>query len=92
MNVVYVIGIIVLLWISFNLHHKLKRRNKIICIVESNCTGCRHCIKKCPRHVLEIAENEIGIHAVVKYPDRCTACGDCLGKCRFNAIKLIERV
>jgi NAD-dependent dihydropyrimidine dehydrogenase PreA subunit len=42
--------------------------------------------------VLEMTEDETGIHAEVKYPDRCTACGDCLGRCKFKALKLIERV
>jgi NAD-dependent dihydropyrimidine dehydrogenase PreA subunit len=60
--------------------------------VESNCTGCRRCVKRCSRHVLEMVEDGTGIHAAVKYPDKCTACENCLDKCKFNALKLIERV
>ncbi|MDR1675695.1 MAG: 4Fe-4S dicluster domain-containing protein [Tannerella sp.] len=85
-------GIVVFLWISFNLHRRRKNRNKVICVVESHCTGCRRCVRKCPHHVLEMAENETGRHAVVKYPGKCTACGDCLGKCKFSALKLVERI
>ncbi|MDR1172607.1 MAG: 4Fe-4S dicluster domain-containing protein [Bacteroidales bacterium] len=93
MNVVYVgLGVMFFLWISFNLHRKRKNRNKIICVVDSNCTGCRRCIKRCKHHVLEVVEDEAGKRATVKYPDKCSACGDCLGKCKFNALKLIERV
>jgi NAD-dependent dihydropyrimidine dehydrogenase PreA subunit len=42
--------------------------------------------------VLEMVEDETGIHAVVKYPDRCAACGECPNRCKFNALKLIERI
>jgi NAD-dependent dihydropyrimidine dehydrogenase PreA subunit len=92
MSAVYIgIGIILFLWISFSLHRKRKNRNKVICVVDSNCTGCRRCVKRCQRHVLEVVEDEAGKRAAVKYPDKCTACGDCLGKCKFNALKLIER-
>jgi ferredoxin len=93
MNVVYIsLGIWVLLLISVKLYQNKKRGNKVICVVESNCTGCRRCIKRCSRRVLETSNNETGIHAIVKYPGKCTACGDCLGKCKFNALKLIERI
>ncbi|MDR1343618.1 MAG: 4Fe-4S dicluster domain-containing protein [Prevotellaceae bacterium] len=92
MNVVYIaIGAVLLLWIAFNLHRRRKNRNKIICVVASSCTGCRRCVKRCQRHVLEVVEDEAGKHAAVKHPDKCTACGDCLGKCKFGALKLIER-
>jgi NAD-dependent dihydropyrimidine dehydrogenase PreA subunit len=93
MNVVYVImGGLLLLWIFGNLHRKRKNRNGVISVVESNCTGCGRCVKRCSRRVLEMVRNETGLHAVVKYPAQCTACGDCSGKCKFNALKLIERI
>jgi NAD-dependent dihydropyrimidine dehydrogenase PreA subunit len=90
MNVIVYVGIgfVVFMWIFIHLHHKQKNRNKVICVVESNCTGCRRCVKRCQRHVLEMVDDEIGIHATVKYPDKCTVCGDCLSKCKFNALKL----
>jgi ferredoxin len=61
-------------------------------VVESNCTGCRRCVKRCSHHVLGMVKNESGTHVAVKYPDKCTACGDCLRKCKFNALQLIEQV
>lgn len=93
MNAVYIgAGIVLLLWISGNLHRKRKRRNKVICVVESNCAGCGRCVGRCTRRVLETVKNETGMRVVtVKYPDKCTACGECRGKCKFNALKLIER-
>ncbi|MDR2621538.1 MAG: 4Fe-4S dicluster domain-containing protein [Dysgonamonadaceae bacterium] len=92
MNAVYIgLGIAAFLWISYNLHRKRKNRNKIICVVKSNCTGCRSCIRRCSHHVLGMTKDETGMHAVVKYPNKCSACGDCLGKCKFNALRLIER-
>jgi Na+-translocating ferredoxin:NAD+ oxidoreductase RNF subunit RnfB len=93
MNTVYIsTGILILLLVFFNLYHWWKNRNKIICVNESDCAGCRCCIKRCSRHVLEMVEDEIGIHAKVQYPDKCTACGNCLGKCKFNALKLVKRI
>jgi ferredoxin len=105
MNVVYIgAGIALLLWILPHLYRRRKNWNKVICVVESNCTGCGRCVKRCSRRVLVLktVKNEAGTHAATdrphKYiacadrPDKCTACGDCLGKCRFNALKLIERV
>ncbi|MDR2042424.1 MAG: 4Fe-4S binding protein [Tannerella sp.] len=74
------------------MHRRQRRRKKVIDVLERNCSGCRRCVKKCPRRALEMVEDETGIHATVKYPDRCTACGDCLDKCKFNALQLIERI
>ncbi|MDR1667959.1 MAG: ferredoxin family protein [Bacteroidales bacterium] len=92
-NVVYIgTGMMLILLITSSLYRKQKRKGKVVCVVESICTGCRRCVKKCARHVLETATGETGIHAVVKYPDKCSACGDCLGKCKFNALKLVERI
>jgi NAD-dependent dihydropyrimidine dehydrogenase PreA subunit len=59
---------------------------------ENNCSGCGRCVKRCSHHVLEMVEDETGLHAAVKYPDRCTACGDCLDKCKFNALNLVKRL
>jgi ferredoxin len=93
MNTVYIcVGIVLLLWISGNLHRRRKNRNRIICVVENNCTGCGRCVKRCSRRVLETVKNETGTRVTVKYPDKCTVCGDCLGKCKFNALKLVERI
>ena len=87
------ISIIVMfiLLISIKWYDSRKKRHKVICVVESNCTGCQRCVKRCTHHALEMVKNETGTHATVKYHDKCTACGDCIVKCKFNALKLIER-
>ena len=92
MNVIYIgMGALLLLWILSNLHRRQKNRNRVISVVENNCTGCGRCVKRCSRRVLEMVRNET-THVAVKYPDKCTACGDCLGRCKFNALKLVERL
>ncbi|MDR2775440.1 MAG: 4Fe-4S dicluster domain-containing protein [Tannerella sp.] len=92
MNAVYIaMGIVLPLWILGYVSRRHKNRHKIVCVVESNCTGCGRCVKRCSHNVLETVKDETGIHVAVKYPDRCTACEDCLGRCKFNALKLIER-
>ncbi|MDR0420555.1 MAG: hypothetical protein LBH30_03780 [Prevotellaceae bacterium] len=92
MSTIYIgITIIIFLWILGSLHRNRKNRNKVICVVKSNCSGCGRCIKRCRRRILEMVKDETGIHAAVKYPKKCTACGDCLIKCKFNALKIIKR-
>jgi ferredoxin len=86
------IVIVVLLLIAVKWYDSQKKKNKVICVIESNCTGCQRCAKRCTRRVLEMVKNETGAIATVKYPDKYTACGDCLSKCKFSALKLIERV
>ena len=87
------IGIIiaVILLISVKLYDSHKKKNKVICVVKNNCTGCQRCVKRCTHHALEMVKSETETCATVKYPDKCTACGDCIVKCKFNALKLIER-
>jgi NAD-dependent dihydropyrimidine dehydrogenase PreA subunit len=92
MSVVYIcIGMIVV-WATYNIYRSRKTRNRVICVVESNCTGCGRCVKRCTRGVLEMQKTETAKFAVVKNPNKCNACGDCLSKCKFNALKLVERV
>ena len=92
MSIVYIsIIIAVILLISARLYDSHKKKNKIICVTESNCTGCQRCVKRCTRRALEMVKNETETCATVKYPDKCTACGDCIAKCKFNALRLIER-
>ncbi|MDR1939007.1 MAG: 4Fe-4S binding protein [Tannerellaceae bacterium] len=93
MNIVYwIIGAVVLLWFVGGIHRRKGRRNKVIRVVEANCTGCRRCVKRCSHRVLEPVTDETGIYVTVRNPDRCTACGDCMGKCKFNALELVERI
>lgn len=92
MSIVQICIIIaVIALISVKWYDRWKKKNKVICIEESNCTGCRRCVKRCTHHALEMVKDEDGTRATVKYPDKCTACGDCLAKCKFNALKLVER-
>jgi NAD-dependent dihydropyrimidine dehydrogenase PreA subunit len=90
MNTVYIIlGVVVLLWIAGNVLRKIKGKNKVIHIVESKCTGCQQCIKRCPHRVFEAVKEEKGVRIVVKKPDKCTACRDCIRVCKFNALELV---
>jgi ferredoxin len=91
MNIVYISMGIVLLWISGSLYRRRKNRNKVICVLENNCTGCGRCVRRCSRRALVMTGNGEAVRAALKYPEKCTACGDCLGKCRYNALKLAER-
>jgi NAD-dependent dihydropyrimidine dehydrogenase PreA subunit len=90
MNIVYIIlGIVFLLWIAGGTYRHIKGKNKIIHIVESNCTGCQRCIKRCPHKVFEALKEERKVRVVVKNPDRCSCCGNCIDVCKFNALELV---
>ncbi|MDR0414294.1 MAG: 4Fe-4S dicluster domain-containing protein [Prevotellaceae bacterium] len=86
------VGAMLLLWIAGNLYRREKNKNRVIYVAVDRCIGCRRCVKRCSRHVLEMVNDEAGAHVEVKYPGKCTACGDCLGKCKFNALKMVDRV
>jgi NAD-dependent dihydropyrimidine dehydrogenase PreA subunit len=84
-------GGLLLLWIAGGVYRRRKNRDKVIAVLESRCTGCGRCVKRCSHRVLEMVSSGEAVHVEVKYPERCTACGDCLGRCRFNALKRVER-
>ncbi|MDR2383034.1 MAG: 4Fe-4S binding protein [Prevotellaceae bacterium] len=93
MNTVYIgVGILLLVWILGNMYRRQKNRNKVIRVIESNCTGCGRCVKRCSHRVLATVKNETGTQVAVKYPDKCTVCGDCIGKCKFDALKLVDKI
>ncbi|MDR1882381.1 MAG: 4Fe-4S binding protein [Prevotella sp.] len=93
MNTLYIVSAsLLLLWILGALHRNRRAKNRIIRVVEENCTGCGLCVKRCSRRVLEITVDENGKHAVLKKTDKCTACGDCIPKCKFNALEMAERI
>jgi NAD-dependent dihydropyrimidine dehydrogenase PreA subunit len=92
MNIGYIIlGIVLLLWILGGIYRHIKGKNKLIYVVESNCTGCQRCIKRCHHKVLKAFKEEGKVHIVVKNPDKCSACGDCIGVCKFKALKLVSK-
>jgi NAD-dependent dihydropyrimidine dehydrogenase PreA subunit len=70
---------------------KRQERNRVVHVVEMNCTGCGRCLKRCNHNVFEMANAEQGKHIVVKYPNRCEGCGDCVPKCKFNALEMVKR-
>jgi ferredoxin len=71
-------------------HHSFGK-HKIIHTIEANCTGCKVCIKKCPRCVLGMVSNENGTYVAVQKPNYCNACGDCVRACKFNALELTDK-
>lgn len=54
-------------------------------IDESNCTGCRQCIKNCAQDAIDLNEAK---RAVIDY-DKCVGCGQCVAICQFNAAQVI---
>ncbi|MDR2313774.1 MAG: 4Fe-4S binding protein [Spirochaetaceae bacterium] len=92
MNVIYVIvGVIILFWIFGGIYRHLRGRNKILHIIEENCTGCKRCLKMCKHKALNIINDENETHIVVN-TDRCTSCGDCISVCKFNALELVGKI
>ncbi|MDR1973083.1 MAG: 4Fe-4S binding protein [Bacteroidales bacterium] len=87
----YIIGAVIVLWLVGGIYRKIRGRNKIISVIDDNCTGCKRCIKKCRHCVLDTVSDEKGAHVFVARPDKCTACGDCLIACKFKALELKEK-
>lgn len=93
MNTIYIgLAILIIFMVVHKLHRKRHTRNRVVRVVEDNCTRCRSCLKKCRHDVLDIVHDGNGMCMEVKHPDRCTGCGDCISVCRFNALEFIERV
>ena len=92
MTIVYIsLVILLLVLIGGKLHRKKKGRNRLVHVIEKNCTRCRSCVKKCNHNVLDLVKDEKGTHIELKNPDNCTGCGDCISVCRFNALELVQR-
>ncbi|MDR1342435.1 MAG: 4Fe-4S binding protein [Prevotellaceae bacterium] len=85
------LGALIVLWLAGSIYRHIRRRGKIIHVAEGRCTGCKKCLKRCRREVLEAVKDEKGVHVVVKNPDSCTACGDCVDACKFKALELAEK-
>jgi Na+-translocating ferredoxin:NAD+ oxidoreductase RNF subunit RnfB len=92
MNIaLYIGGAIVTLWFIGGIYRQIKNKNKIVYVVEGNCTGCQRCLKKCRHRVLDKVSDEKGVHVFVKNPQQCTACGDCLSACKFKALEIVKK-
>jgi NAD-dependent dihydropyrimidine dehydrogenase PreA subunit len=92
MNVVlWIVGAIVALRLIGGIFRHKRGRNKVIRVVESNCTGCRRCLRRCRHRVLDTINDAKGAHVFVKNPNYCTACGDCVSVCKFNALELVTK-
>lgn len=81
---------VILLFILGSLRNK-RAKNKVVHVINSSCTGCQCCLKKCRHKALDMANDEMGLRVAVKYPKKCTACGDCVAVCKFNALELVNR-
>ncbi|MDR0363623.1 MAG: 4Fe-4S binding protein [Bacteroidales bacterium] len=69
-----------------------RAKNKVIHVIDNNCTGCRRCLKKCRHKALEMVNGETSNrHVILKHPEKCTACKDCIIACKFNALELVDR-
>jgi len=62
-----------------------KKGQASIAINRDFCKGCGICVAFCPKHVLELDEDE---KAVVKRVKDCTACGLCELRCPDMAIEV----
>lgn len=91
MNIVLILASLLLLIVFSSLHRGKRAKNKVIHVIDSNCTGCRRCMKSCRHNALEIVNDEARVCIIVKYPGKCTACGNCVAACKFNALELINR-
>lgn len=92
MNTLYIIlASLILFFILGHARRRKRARNKVVHVVDDHCTGCRSCVKKCHRKVLDMVNDSTGAHVVVEHPERCAACGDCVTVCKFNALELTSR-
>lgn len=64
---------------------KAKKGTTDIVINKDFCKGCGICVAFCPKHVLELGEDE---KAVVKRREDCTGCGLCEMRCPDIAIEV----
>lgn len=49
--------------------------------VGKNCTGCSSCFNACPKHCIEMVENDEGFLYPKVDKSKCVQCGICLKKC-----------
>ena len=58
--------------------------------IHENCTGCRECIKICPRNAIAMDENRNNY--VVLTDSKCIRCFCCSEVCNYNAVKIKVKV
>jgi len=90
MNIYIASAIIAILVVGY-LYRSKQAKNKVIRVIDDNCTGCGRCMKRCRRNALEISNDGTKKQVVVKYPEKCTACSDCVAVCKFKALVLENR-
>ena len=88
---IYVVAASLLLLVILIILRRKRAKNKIVRVIDDNCTGCRRCVKRCRHKVLDLVNDETGQHIALKYPERCTACRDCVIVCKFKALELTNR-
>jgi 2-oxoglutarate ferredoxin oxidoreductase subunit delta len=76
---------------------EMTEQKYIVNIDENRCKGCGHCIKFCPKEVLEFSKkyNEKGYHyAKVSRIEDCIGCGFCYQMCPdvCISIKVLEKI
>jgi NAD-dependent dihydropyrimidine dehydrogenase PreA subunit len=89
--VLYILCAIIVILSIVGFYHHRRGHDKIIHVIDDNCTGCRTCLKKCRRNVLELTSKKARSRIVVKNPLNCTGCGDCVTACKFEALKLMKK-
>ena len=91
MNTVLILTSLFLLIVLSSLYRSKRAKNKVVRVIDGNCTGCRRCMKRCRHKALDIVKDETSVRIVVKYPGKCNACGNCVAACKFNALELVSR-
>lgn len=64
-----------------------KKKTEAIHVRQDLCKGCGICVAFCPKHVLELSEDE---KCVVKRVEDCTACKLCEMRCPDLAIEVLD--
>lgn len=85
---VFLIVLAALLLIIFigHMYRRKQAKNRVLLIIEENCTGCQKCAKRCQRTALEVVNKKIVLNA-----EKCTSCGHCVPMCKFSALKIVNR-
>ncbi len=86
-----VASLLLLIIIPVHFSRNKRAKNKVVYVIDNNCTGCQRCVKRCRRKALDITNDKSGLHVALKHPEKCTACGDCVAVCKFKALELTYR-